>query len=845
METGQKIVLLISLIAILYMLYNKSKQSSTTTPVPTTPKPTQPPVPESLLNGPLQVYSATGQNNNFAMTFNPSDHSVTVPDAIKAEFPIGNMVYTTTSISGIFTQNGASVSLPLSYNDYTKQIVLSINGNPFFILKPPAPTTPKPTYAPIPDSTLDGFFEVYSKDGKMDEGYMLTFSNKNHTISGPSDFPLNNLTFNSTSISGTFTDGSVVTLPISSSSPDNVTIYDVNNNPIHTLKRTVNTPTPSSSSSTPSTSSTSSTPSNTSTLSNTSVTPYVPVIQPTDPPSSVNGQYIQITGSKSCLSLLNIKVYSSPYGGNIINPSSTIITSSSKQALSYDENGKPYNFMEPSSLSSLITEQKRWNNFMTACYEPDQNDKTRSSIIASKNDMKPWIMINLGSSVPIYKILINNNSMYPNLSLGTVVSILDSNKSVIYTGKPFTDQKGNKENMIEMNQEFFINPYKKINITDYYGSYLFYPSISPNWIGDIITPMFTGVWSSSNNDVLTIYGNRQISLNIKNGPVQTSTYTLTYPTSAITQLGATPAPTSNVNTPIPKIGSSEYNSTPSPNNLYLSASGLNDSVSLNGVTYYSNRFWEYSWLSNNTLLNFTRNMEVTKTVNGVVTKGTYNLTINKKTITWSDNSKSSISLTILSDEKMLLNVDEITYFPNQILGSWVTIDQKTPVVATFDLNGNCIINSKVYQYGNVFPSLETDIDYTYTITQNSFPVYGVKSNRGMLSLYSILNKNSSATMLESTFIKNNFIGSWSGQVISSGGTVNWKIEPFYITELQKSGKVYPVGSYWIHGPNTKDLGLRAEVKTSGSTTYSLAYDTNNDKIGVFSGGTLIAVLSRQ
>ena len=99
-------------------------------------------------------------------------------------------------------------------------------------------------------------------------------------------------------------------------------------------------------------------------------------------------------------------------------------------------------------------------------------------------------------------------------------------------------------------------------------------------------------------------------------------------------------------------------------------------------------------------------------------------------------------------------------------------------------------------------------------------------------------------MLESTFIKNNFIGSWSGQVISSGGTVNWKIEPFYITELQKSGKVYPVGSYWIHGPNSKDLGLRAEVKTSGSTTYSLAYDTNNDKIGVFSGGTLIAVLSR-
>lgn len=251
MENGQKIVLLISLIVILYILYNKSKQSSPTptTPVPTTPKPTQPPVPESLLNGPLQVYSAAGQNNNFTMTFNPSDHSVSVPDAIKADFPIANMVYTTTSISGIFTQSGTSISLPLSYNDYTKQIVLSANGNPLFILKPPAPTTPKPTYAPIPDSTLDGFFEVYSKDGKMDEGYMLTFSNKNHTISGPSDFPLTNLTFNSTSISGTFTDGSVVTLPISASSPDNITIYDVNNNPIHILKRTENTPTPSKTSS--------------------------------------------------------------------------------------------------------------------------------------------------------------------------------------------------------------------------------------------------------------------------------------------------------------------------------------------------------------------------------------------------------------------------------------------------------------------------------------------------------------------------------------------------------------------------------------------------------------------
>jgi len=695
-----------------------------------------------------------------------------------------------------------------------------------------APTSP--STVPIQSGTIpdiSGVWEVYDSTGKTNYNFTMTFASNTASVpdSVKDQFPLRDMTYTTSSnpsISGTYTNGSTIVLPLSYSE-NKVTIYAPNKNPLYVLKIKP-TPSPTTPSATPTKSSSLTTPPSPSPSSSSSPssspTPSAsPTASPTDPPSTVKGRYIQIMGKSQCLSFANIKIYSTPYGNNIA--SNATVTSSSYSG------GTP----DVRTIVSPIT--KRLLPFSTSC-----TDLVASKIELKTDDQEPWIMIDLGSVVPIYKIVLQ--TIMPIMSIGAVLSILDGTKNTVFTGKPLTDVTGKaKSSGITSSNIGMLSLGVGMNLSNMYEFFTFYPSLSTTWQGGDVVNYLVGNWASADGkSALTINNDSTLSLNTLKGPVQNGTYNLISFYSAYTKLGVKPQSTTTPPTPtkiapldkIAKIGSET--TPPAQPSVNISVSQT-ETFKFNDSIYYSNHFPDQTWVANGVEVIFGADMSVSGTNNG-----TYKLTGNDKGTMNVGNGDVTISSYLTSDEKRVVSIGSIDYYPNILIGTWLSIDQPIPISCAFSKDGTCVINGQNCKYSSGTVSIDSTFDYTYTIFNSSgIPIYYAASNRGMMFLYPITDGMISISSKPGiTMIKNPFFGTWSGKVISSEAVVTWVIDNFNVTEPKAGKPAIQVGNFWIHGPNTQ-YGTTASV----GKTYTLMYNQYDDIVGVFSSNGLIASLSRK
>ncbi len=160
----------------------------------------------------------------------------------------------------------------------------------------------------------------------------------------------------------------------------------------------------------------------------------------------IQGRYIRLEKKEvGCINLADIAVYSDKNGDNIIRPTMKITKSSTY--------GTPDQYPE--------------KNFI------DGNQDTM--LVTSCNDAG-WILIDLGSVVPIYKIVITNRKdCCRQRANGTIISIRDNSQTAIYVANPIKDKKGRTTSM-EANENS--------NMTDYYNTFTYFPPY-PVAFGDL------------------------------------------------------------------------------------------------------------------------------------------------------------------------------------------------------------------------------------------------------------------------------------------------------------------------------------------------------------------------
>jgi Extracellular link domain len=130
------------------------------------------------------------------------------------------------------------------------------------------------------------------------------------------------------------------------------------------------------------------------------------------PPSStsmIQGRYIRLQyNHQECLNLAQILVYSKDGGPNIITANTSVTKSSGYQGDMFPSK----NFVNQNGTA--------YYNFVhTSCYDV------------------PWIEVDLGSVVPIYKIVVwNRVDCCQSRVLGTVLSILNNDKEMVYLSNP-------------------------------------------------------------------------------------------------------------------------------------------------------------------------------------------------------------------------------------------------------------------------------------------------------------------------------------------------------------------------------------------------------------------------
>jgi uncharacterized small protein (DUF1192 family) len=164
----------------------------------------------------------------------------------------------------------------------------------------------------------------------------------------------------------------------------------------------------------------------------------------------VKGRYLRLEKKEvGCINLAEIAVYSDKNGENIIRPTMKITKSSTY--------GNPDHYPE--------------KNFI------DGNPDTM--LVTSCNDVG-WILIDLGSVVPIYKVVITNRKeCCRQRANGTILSIQDNNQTAIYIANPIKDKKGRIVSM-EANENS--------NMTDYYHTFTYFPPY-PVAFGDVSPSM--------------------------------------------------------------------------------------------------------------------------------------------------------------------------------------------------------------------------------------------------------------------------------------------------------------------------------------------------------------------
>lgn len=164
----------------------------------------------------------------------------------------------------------------------------------------------------------------------------------------------------------------------------------------------------------------------------------------------LKGRYIRLEKKEvGCINLADIAVYSDKNGENIIRPTMKITKSSTY--------GNPDQFPE--------------KNFI------DGNPDTM--LVTSCNDAG-WILIDLGSTIPIHKVVITNRKdCCRQRANGTILSIQDTNQTAVYVANPIKDKKGRTTSM-EANEN--------TNMTDYYNTFTYFPPY-PVAFGDLSPSM--------------------------------------------------------------------------------------------------------------------------------------------------------------------------------------------------------------------------------------------------------------------------------------------------------------------------------------------------------------------
>lgn len=162
----------------------------------------------------------------------------------------------------------------------------------------------------------------------------------------------------------------------------------------------------------------------------------------------VKGRYIRLENKRAgCINLADISVYSDKNGENIIRPTMKVTQSS---------------ILGDSPGSKLV-------------------DGNLDTIVHSSCADAGWILLDLGSLVPIYKIVITNRKdCCRQRANGTILSIQDNNQTVIYVANPIKDKKG-RIVYDETSAEH-------VNMTDYYYTFTYFPPY-PVAFGDLSSSM--------------------------------------------------------------------------------------------------------------------------------------------------------------------------------------------------------------------------------------------------------------------------------------------------------------------------------------------------------------------
>jgi hypothetical protein len=162
----------------------------------------------------------------------------------------------------------------------------------------------------------------------------------------------------------------------------------------------------------------------------------------------VRGRYIRLENKRAgCINLADIAVYSDKDGGNIIRPTMKVTQSS---------------ILGDSPGSKLV-------------------DGNMDTIVHSSCADAGWILLDLGSVVPIYKIVITNRKdCCRQRANGTVLSIQDNNQTAIYVANPIKDKKG-RIVYDETSAE-------QTNMKDYYYTFTYFPPY-PVAFGDLSPSM--------------------------------------------------------------------------------------------------------------------------------------------------------------------------------------------------------------------------------------------------------------------------------------------------------------------------------------------------------------------
>lgn len=165
-------------------------------------------------------------------------------------------------------------------------------------------------------------------------------------------------------------------------------------------------------------------------------------------PGKISGRYIKLELQQvGCMNLADIKVFSSKKGGNIITPQTNVTKSSG-----YQGDQAPGSNLVDGNLATIMH---------TSCAD------------------QPWVLVDLGSVVPIYKIIVTNRAdCCRQRTNNMILTILDGSKKEVYRANPI----GHKGSW-GAGTPFGENATEQTDLTTYYYTFTWFPP-NPQFIGD-------------------------------------------------------------------------------------------------------------------------------------------------------------------------------------------------------------------------------------------------------------------------------------------------------------------------------------------------------------------------